>query len=159
MVNLLCSMLGNRLLKAFPEAGTSTSDQQATTMQHIDQVCTRPSTYQNVHFTVKFMFLVLFVVSHVHPGSDLLAVTSRCVPWQCQVTHIATCLTWSIVGCAHRTSPVDGFFARAESITGWSAAGILGVYCVWAACDRLYMLQKHSFCRAFLSLTSDDKRV
>ena len=123
MVNLLCNMLGSRLLKVFPEAGTNTSDQQPATMQHIDQVCTRPSTYKNAHFTVKFMFWFCSL-----SRMCILVVTSRCVPWQRQVTHIATCLTWSIDGCAHRTSPVDGFFARAESITGWSASGILGVY-------------------------------
>ena len=39
MVDLLCQQLGSRMFKSLPEAGTSSSDQQAT-RQHIDQVCT-----------------------------------------------------------------------------------------------------------------------
>ena len=55
MVKLLFTMLGSRLLKAYPEtASTSTADQQPAAMHHIAQVCTWRSSYQNMYCAVKY---------------------------------------------------------------------------------------------------------
>ena len=163
---MLCSMLGSRLFKADPEAaGTSSSDQQPATMQHIDQVCTRPSTFRYMHRTVKpcvagYVATTCLMAVACRSGQQLCASRCPCKPITCRslgrrtVCHVY----WRSKAChmLHMELAQLVFFVLPPSLLlsqagRECASGVLLAWIFYAIWDALH---KHVCCRALSTRAS-----